>query len=408
MPRTAPIVCLAALTFLSCHPYEFYAELDYQQASYTNEVDILFITDNSDSMEDENAALGVNFDRFMANLVEAQRTEEALPHEDLGDAVAASLYYVGNFSRFIDYQVAMTTTEIVTAPTAGQSGSLVEGAILTPQTEDIEGEFSSLVEWVQYHTASVGVEQGLDALRLAVCRGLDNPDDFDQSVRGDLKVGCCDLPPDQVGSNAGLLRPGAPLAVVITTDEGDFTDFSYAPGHCDAYSADPDDVEAVTVDDYLDFFNAAGLRVVASVIGPTVPGEGEEGVLCNPFGSPYRNIDRYQELVEGTRGLLIPICDPANPTQPNPDFATALNDIGTLISNLQNRFKLERAPDVESILVVVDDILIPEDPDNGWAYIRLGDEHLIEFRGEAVPSYEARVEIYYRPAEGEDPRGLPF
>lgn len=410
MTRLGRLACMISLPLLSCDQSGFYARLGYQQASYSNEVGILFIADNSSSMFEENTVLRDNFDRFITDLVEAQRTEAALPHSGLDDAVAATLYYVGNFSRFIDFRLGMTTTEVIGAPTAGQSGTLVLDTVLDAETPELEAEFAALTDWVIYHPAQVGVEQGLEAIRLNVCQGLADPSDFDQTLRDDLKVGCCDVPEERWGATAGLYRPGAPLAVVLVSDEGDDTDMaeypaSWCPG---GPGTAPEPVGELSLDDYLDFFDAAGVRVVVSVIGPTIPDEGEEGVLCNPSNSPYKRIRRYADLVERTGGILAPICNPAAPTEPNPDFATTLEDIGRLVSGLQNRFRLESAPDPSSIVCLVDDTLVAEDPENGWAYVRQGDGHFIEFRGEAVPSYEANVEIYYRPIDGDDPRSLPF
>ena len=174
-----------------------------------------------------------------------------------------------------------------------------------------------------------------------------------------------------------------------------------------------------TLDDYLGFAETAGITVVASVIGPTAPAEDGSGCnpassglgppyCCNNNGSPYRRIRTYEELAAKTGGVYVPICDTDDGYDPNPDFATALEDIGALISRLQNRFELEYAPDPTSIQVMVSKQLIAEDAENGWAYFRQGEKHYVEFRGEAVPGYEALVEIYYRPQIAGDPRTLPF
>lgn len=405
MPRSPHIAWLSALTLMSCHQYTFVSELGYSQASWNNEVDILIVSDNSESMEPYNQALRSNFARFMEDLQEAEQTLEAIPQDDLSGSVEAALFYIDNFTRFIEYNVAMTTTEIVQGNySPGQSGSLVLEEVLAPSTEDIQGRFSAMVDWVIYHPAALGLEQGLDAMRLSICKGHPDPTTLNETTRDDLRVGCSDVPPERYGETASLYREGAPLAVVIVTDEGDFSELRGED------LEDPSD--DLTVDDYLAFFEAADKRVVASVIGPTIPQDDTgDGILCNPSSSPNRTITRYADLVAGTGGILEPICSPDDPREPNSNFAEALGDIGALISGLQNRFELDRAPEVSSIIVLVNDSLMAPDPDNGWAYVQSQGRHFVEFRGDALPGFDSKVEVYFRPiaaAGGEDPRSLPF
>ena len=387
MNRWMPLGLL--LTLPGCTHYDFLAGLVYQQATFNNDVDILFITDNSDSMNQpaggENKALSDNFSAFMGTVVEAEETIEDMPHDDLGDAVAVSAYYAANFTRFIDYRVGMTTTD----PT--YRGGLVQDTVLTPDTEDIEETFSDLVTYVVEHTGG-GDEQGLTALRLNICRGL-SEEQRDNLAGESRPVGCTDMDPTEEGSTSDLYRREATLMVVLVSDEGDH---SVADG-----------VPNAEVDDYIDFFKDAGVDVVASVIGPTLKDENGEGVSCNPASSTYNAINRYSQLVEKTGGLLVPICNPQDPTAPNPDFASALGDIGALVSRLQSRFSLDYTPDISTLVAVVDGEVIPADPYNGWVYLEAGGGHFLEFRGASIPFYDARVEIYYRPIE-EGPRDLPF
>ena len=51
--------------FLSCNRYEFFNVAGYEQATFSNDADILFVIDNSCSMWQEASALGTNFNVFI-------------------------------------------------------------------------------------------------------------------------------------------------------------------------------------------------------------------------------------------------------------------------------------------------------------------------------------------------------
>ena len=62
---------LLALTLLAgCNSYELFRVTGYEQASFSNDADILFIIDNSQSMAEESTALASNFDRFVGNFLD--------------------------------------------------------------------------------------------------------------------------------------------------------------------------------------------------------------------------------------------------------------------------------------------------------------------------------------------------
>lgn len=118
---------------------------------------------------------------------------------------------------------------------------------------------------------------------------------------------------------------------------------------------------------------------------------------CNPEGSLNASLQRYREAAELTGGLLLPICD---------DFAQILDDLGSLINNLLIRFELRHVPLPESILVFVDGVEVSQSEANGWVFNPA--QNTIEFTGNAVPDFDARIEVYYRTVTSTDPRTLPF
>lgn len=129
------------------------------------QADVLFVVDNSLSMEEEQSLLGANLGSFLT--------------------------YARNEN--IDYHIAVTTTDV---DPDGEAGRFVgaQTTIITPSTPDPEGVFAA--------NANVGIagspsEQGLQAAYLALSDPLINT------------------------VNAGFLRPDAALAIVFVSDEED-------------------------------------------------------------------------------------------------------------------------------------------------------------------------------------------
>jgi hypothetical protein len=125
-------------------------------------VDILFVVDNSGSMQDDQEQLADNFTAFFA------------------DALASGTQ---------DFRVGVTTTDVLSLD--GALGSLV-GAfpVLTPSTFSLAEQFSANV---LVGTFGSGIELGLEAMRMA-------------------------LDPSR---NVGFVRSNAALSVVFVTDEED-------------------------------------------------------------------------------------------------------------------------------------------------------------------------------------------
>ncbi len=94
------------------------------------------------------------------------------------------------------------------------------------------------------------------------------------------------------------------------------------------------------------------------------------------------------------------------------NFQDALTNIGALIAGLSQGWRLSMAPDLESISVFVNDEEVPrqsDSPSGGWRYVPTTNG--IAFAGEAVPGFNAIVDIYYLPAFDrgvQAGRELPF
>ena len=95
------------------------------------------------------------------------------------------------------------------------------------------------------------------------------------------------------------------------------------------------------------------------------------------------------------------------------NFESALGNIGALVSNLSRSWVLSTIPDEDTIVVVRnDDEVIPrlaDSPSGGWVY--RPQTRSVAFRGEALPSYEDVIDIYYLPQHDRSDtvgRPLPF
>lgn len=419
--KTRLQLAIGSLVLLGgCENVELFRVAGYAQEDFSNDADILFLIDNSDSMQDEAAALGLNFDRFVREL-----TANSGSTNGLSDAVDNYVRYVQSRTSVVDFQLAITTTD-VSATYGDLYGS---PRILNNDTEDVSTAFnrnllceatcfldstavasdSSYVctdppappgaelttqylnclcgenQW-EGHCGS-GNEEHLEAIFMAMCRASDDPpadcfenNQFDEST---------------VGSNAGLIRENSTFIPVIVTDEGD-TSRRMSQG-----DGEPDE--------YADLFNKFDTRMAFAVIGPTTDN-------CNSANATRWGVARYEYFVTETGGSYFPIAAGSGEDCGVSDFETAMSDLGQLMSRLVDAFTLQSVPDVDTLRVFVDGRRIePADETeqadgsiaytDGWTY--QSERNAIRFHGAAVPGYNAQVRIYYRPLEGM-PRELPF
>jgi len=158
-------------------------------------LDLLFVIDNSRSMEDEQTALAANFDRFIAIL---ENTDGGLPDLHLGvistDVGTGRSDVGGCDGEGDDGRLQATPRGACSAP----DGSFLRsfGNDDGSRTTNFEGELGDAFACIaRLGTGGCGFEQPLESMRRA-------------------------LAPDNV-ANAGFLRDDALLAVVFITDEDD-------------------------------------------------------------------------------------------------------------------------------------------------------------------------------------------
>lgn len=432
---------LLPLTLLTgCNSYELFRVTGFEQATFNNNADILFVIDSSGSMKEESSALALNFETFLGQLTSAEGSE--VPRETLGDAVDNYVRESTENGSIIDYQLAITTTSAnyATGPTAGvddgEAGTLTgspsvvkrgdadvatsfrtnlvcntvywkelelstdpgyaaaeDGSCPLPEGDEIPREFLECLcpsGWVTDEGA--GTEEGLEAALDTLCRASPNPPDGCWAEDAPISDG-------DAGSVADFIRPEANTLVVIVTDEGD--------GSRRVPTADSDPTL------YLDLFAEFPNPVRFAVIGPAY--HDNDGSCLN--GAQTWGVERYQLATSATAGRYIDLSDQENGCAPT-DWGDNLTKLGELLNNQLTSFVLQGVPDVSTIRVFTDSVEVDESAlvsgtveagtavwGDGWTYD--ASENAVSFHGTAIPDYNSDVRIYYRPLGGV-PRQLPI
>ena len=285
---------------LGCNSYDLLVYQRFLQASFSNRVDILWLVDNSQSMLDNQDNLRTNFACFINELSgvvdkdQPCKVASDCPTDDAGvyyacacgfcesppdagkletisDALLLYEDFLGDPTKFLNYQMGITTTQsrpCADDPTAfadcidsvgntgrlrglGNTGNDTSHAptFLTPDTEDLAADFSALVD--------VGIdgateEYGLWVVAETICASLDlqKDSDFDPTNGIDTMLDCdhedgepygdpwqdtdtlydfCSCFPQSIydynidGAGTRFMRDSSTLVVILVSDEGDYT-----------------------------------------------------------------------------------------------------------------------------------------------------------------------------------------
>jgi hypothetical protein len=215
----------------------------------TNEVDILFVIDNSHSMAEEQALTASGFTSFITQI------------EETGT----------------DFHVAAITTSFDDAD-VDKGKFLGEPTVLTLDTSDYVAKFA---ERVQVGTTGSDLESGLEASEYALSSLM------------------------TTGYNTGFLRSSAYLLLIVVSDENDCSDegaLGPDANNTDCYDPEQDDL-LVPVSQYADSFknlkDDSAMVQVGMIIGPNA----SEG--CDTAAPGFR----YMEFAGLMGGLVGSICD---------------------------------------------------------------------------------------------------
>lgn len=313
-----------------------------QEAVYVpKKIDILWVIDNSGSMATSQANLINNFQSF-----------------------------IGRFTQFnYDFHMAVATTDawekqfIVTS----QKAKLRDGAVLVSGQPSTHSGFlvmdkntpnlSTVFETnIRQGTLGNGDERAFESIYQTL-----NNETFNTST--------------------GFRRSDAFLAVIIVSDEDDFSNSTV--GLIENYS----DSRLYPISKYTDFLDAYTGGLTAgrnySVNSISVVDESCKATLNN---GAQKVSNRYQQISDLTGGVKGSLCS---------NFGETLQLISDTIIQLSSSFKLNREPIPETLIVMIDNQVVANDATNGWTYDSVN--LVITFHGSAIPQANSSVSINFDP-----------
>ncbi len=235
-------------------------------------IDILFVVDNSGSMEDEQTRLAQGFERFVSAMPEDSDYRIAVVTTDhfneLEQAGTTSLVHSTEWPYEVKEQSSKTCTVLDDTPRGCFRGR-PDLKIVDSQTMDIATQIAVFAENVQVGTCGSGFEQGLNAMMTAL-RQMTN------------------------ACNDGFLREEAKLAIVFVSDEDD--------GSCSHDDCRSGETTATSVDTFveqiLEFKPYDQIRV-AAVVGSE---NGEAANCSESRGADCgRSVCEEASRLEGSR-----------------------------------------------------------------------------------------------------------
>ncbi len=301
-------------------------------------IDVLWVIDNSGSMQSSQQNVADNFASFIENFN----------------------------AKGYDYRMAVITTEAYRAlySTLGDFAKFRDGSdltshtgifVITPKTPDVIATF--LTNMMQGIKGS-GDERAFQSMKA----GLMSPSN----------------------TEFGFPRPDAFLSVIVVSDEDDFSTDS-SKSIAGQYTSP----NLHTVDSYVSYLDA---------LTKSTPDDRNYNVnsitimdqtcldLLN-LESPGRRIGiRYEELSGKTNGVVGSLCG---------DFAETLSNISNKIIELSTQFPLSRVPNPSTIRIWINDVFVPNDETHGWTYNE--GNNSITFHGSFVPAAGAKIVVVFDP-----------
>jgi hypothetical protein len=324
-------------------------------SAVNTKIDILWVVDNSGSMASSQQNLADNFPSFINNIA----------------------------SRNYDYKIAVTTSDAFLAlptwtpyynstnppPSYYEGRPQVEKAwfrdgtpadpsgfrVITPLTPNIHDVF---IKNALQGTTGKGDERSFQSFRAAL---------------------------DSAG-NAGFVRQGGFLALILLTDEDDFSNDTTTI--YERY-----DRPLHTVDSYVTYLNtvtgssSSSKRYSVNTIA--VP---DQTCLDSIYNGAQKIGVRVNQLADATGGIKANICG---------NFATELEKISRSIVELSTQFYLRGKPIVSTIQVWVDNNSVPEASTTGgtggWSYNSSANS--VVFSGTYVPPAGSIIKVTFDPEE---------
>jgi hypothetical protein len=304
------------------------------------DVDVLFVVDNSGSMSDEQNNLGAN----------------------LSTMVSAASAWNSN------YRLAVTTTDVQSDAGAFKGSP----RWITLSTPNGVNTFANNVSDIGDNGG--GTEEGLEAAYLALTLpnthlsldGTGAP--IPCSNNNSCSAGGCYADPENIankycgGPNWGFLREDASLEVVLISDEEDQS---------------PADLAF-----YIDFFkNLKGFANEDLIHVHTIVGDTPGG--CDSSFGGAESAPRYKEVSTQTGGVSASICAP--------DYGNILAEIGEVAFGLKKQFFLTRQAQPGTITVTVNGNSCA----SGWSFDISSNSVIFDEAGNCMPQPGDQISIHY-------------
>lgn len=188
--------------------------------------------------------------------------------------------------------------------------------------------------------------------------------------------------------NTGFRRSDAYLAVIIVSDEDDFSHNAMTPAleslSNNGYLTDSRIHSVTSYAQFLDEYteSTASLKNY-SVSAITIT---DQACLNELKINTQRIGTRYMQLADMTGGTKASLCG---------NFGESLQLISDQVLTLSSSFKLDREPIPETIKVVVNGVAVQLDEVNGWTYDPIN--ITVNFHGSSIPSADASISITFDP-----------
>lgn len=299
-------------------------------------LDVLFVVDNSGSMSSSQTSLATNFPSFI-NYFKTKGF-------DFKIAITTSDAYYGD--QFLASGCSICTT----TQARFRSGTTPKIYTIDNTTPNLESVFA---QNVNVGTTGSGDERAFSSIKAA----LNSP------------------------FNINFHRPTAFLAVIIVSDEDDF---SHDDINLNESYTQPTLHPIASYKSFLETFTAgvSGTDFTVSTIS----------ILDNTcrlaLGAGRKIGQRYMQLADATGGTKNSLCT---------TFDLILNNLSVEIATqIKAQFFLTRQPVLTSLRVIIGGILVPEDPTNGWTYDSLSNS--VSVHGTYIPNAGENVTINFDPA----------
>lgn len=316
----------------------------FSQNYQDNRVDVLWVIDNSGSMLPSQQNLADNFPSFISDFQNSDF--------DFKMAVTTSDAYRAStdFSYDPSNPYWEGLPQEYKARFRDGLGSDHSGVyVINPLTANLHDVF---ITNIMQGTGGSGDERSLQSIKAA----LDSP------------------------LNAGFVRPGAFLAVIVVTDEEDFSH----PGT--ASTEDYNFPGLYTPQSYVDYLDAITFGTKRFTLNSVTIQDKSDPQCAGKLHAVSKVPHRIHEAVDLTGGKRANLCG---------NFATELQNLAGNIIQLASQFSLGQADPIPETLRVY--INGQELPSTGWNYIEASNS--IQFQIGSVPPSGAEINVTFDPKE---------